>query len=123
MRDVLISAVAFLFVYSCGSSGFTVIGAPTILAGSAGVSPVNGPVGTSITITGTNFTPDAKVTFSPCTQCQSGETPGGTAGPTAATCTPGWSLTQMVCTVPSGLSPGTYDETVTTAAGTAVHHE
>lgn len=73
---------------------------PTI----AGVSPSSGPVegGTTVTITGANFTLDAQVEF------------GANAAQDVIVVTP----TKLTCTTPAG-SAGAVDVTVTTAAGTA----
>ena len=79
------------------SSNFTVVAAaPTI----SNFSPTSGPVGTSVTITGTDFTGASAVTF----------------GATAATFTVN-TPTQITATVPSGATTGQI--AVTTAAGTA----
>jgi len=71
--------------------------APTI----SSFTPTSGPVGTSVSITGTHFTSDSKATFN-----------GVTATTLSVT-----SDTSISATVPSGASTGPI--TVTTTAGTA----
>ena len=80
------------------SASFTVTGttAPTITS----FTPASGPVGTSVTITGTNFTSVSGVSF------------GGVAAVTFATN----SATQITATVPSGAASGTVK--VSTPGGT-----
>ncbi len=74
--------------------------APTV----TGVSPTSGPPGTTVTVTGTNFTGATAVTF----------------GTTAAAFTV-VSSTTITATVPAGLAAGTYDVRVTTPAGTSAN--
>jgi hypothetical protein len=76
---------------------------PTILS----ISPTSGPSagGTSVTITGTNFTSDATVTF----------------GGNAATILNVISPTEITCVTPVGF-PGTVDVKVAETAGTATLH-
>jgi len=108
----MVLSVLTLTGASCNANGYTILGAPTVTA----VAPLCGPPGSSLTITGTNYTSDAKVTFTPnanCTTC--------TAGSTPLTC-PTITSTAITCTVPA-LKPGNYDETVTEAGGTVTHAE
>src|SRR2546425_3233331 len=84
------------FTIMKGSSGAT---PPTITS----FTPTSGPVGTAVTITGTNFTGATQVAFN------------GTADPTF-TVDP--SATQISATVPGGATTGRIS--VTTAAGTGV---
>jgi hypothetical protein len=81
---------------------FTCTGSPAPTVTS--VSPASGPTGTTVTITGTNFTGATAVTF----------------GTTAATFTVVNSTT-ITATVPAGLAAGTYDVRVTTPAGTSAN--
>ncbi len=78
---------------------FTYISAPTV----TGVSPTTGPSsgGTSVTITGTNFTPSATVKF------------GATPSPSVTFV----SSTELIAISPAG--SGTVDVKVTTAGGTS----
>src|SRR5438093_1731781 len=79
------------------ASSFTVVPAPTI----SSFTPTSGPVGTSVTITGTNFTGATAVTFN---------------GVSATTFTV-TSATAIQATVPTGATTGPVS--VTTAGGTA----
>ena len=79
------------------AASFTVIPAPVV----TGFSPVSGPVGTKVTITGTNLSGATKVSFN------------GVAG-TALTLTSGTSIS---ATVPAGAASGTIS--VSTPGGTA----
>ena len=93
------SVVVTSGIENSNSVSFTVPGTgPSITS----LSPSSGPVGTSVTITGTNFAP---------TQGTSTVTFNGVAA--IAT---GWSLTSIVATVPSGAANGSV---VVTVAGTA----
>ena len=69
------------------SGSFTVIPAPTI----TGFTPTSGPVGTSVTITGTNLTGATQVQFNT----------------TNATIFTVDSATQITATVPAGATTGT----------------
>ena len=80
------------------SSAFTVFAPPTI----SGFSPASGPVGTLVTITGTNFTGATSVAFN---------------GKAATSFVVG-SATQIAATVASGTTSGTI--AVTTPGGTAM---
>ena len=73
--------------------------APTV----TGFSPTVGPVGTSVTLTGTNFTGATKVAFN------------GTAAPTYSVI----SATQITATVPSGATTGTIAVTTPVGTGTS----
>src|SRR5207244_815869 len=80
------------------TSNFTVMGPPTITS----FTPSSGPVGTVVTISGSNLTGTTRVAFN------------GTAATTFTVD----SATQIQATVPSGASSGPIS--VTTPAGTAV---
>jgi hypothetical protein len=81
---------------------FTCTGTPVPTVTS--VSPASGPVGTTVTITGTNFTGATSVTF------------GGVAASFTVV-----SSTQITATVPSGVPAGVVDVRVTNAAGTSAN--
>ncbi|WP_322818808.1 Calx-beta domain-containing protein [Tepidiforma sp.] len=81
---------------------FTCTGTPVPTV--TGVSPTSGPVGTTVTITGTNFTGATSVTF------------GGVAASFTVV-----SGTQITATVPAGVSPGVVDVRVTNAGGTSAN--
>jgi len=81
---------------SAGSATYTITSSPVI----SGLAPTSGPVGTSVTITGTNFATGATVTF----------------GSTAATNVVVVSATQITATTPAG-SAGAVTVTVTNSAG------
>jgi hypothetical protein len=81
---------------SSGSFSVTPASAPTV----TGFAPSSGPVGTSVTVTGTGFTGTTSVTFN------------GTAATSFAVN----SATQLTATVPSGATSGPI--AVTTSAGT-----
>ncbi|GIW19336.1 MAG: hypothetical protein KatS3mg064_2493 [Tepidiforma sp.] len=81
---------------------FTCTGSPAPTVTS--VSPASGPTGTTVTITGTNFTGATAVTF-------------GTAAATFTVV----NSTTITATVPAGLAAGTYDVRVTTPAGTSAN--
>src|SRR5206468_12452829 len=80
------------------TNNFTAIPAPTITS----FTPTSGPVGTSVTISGTNFTGATAVTFNgasaasftvtSATRIQATVPPGATTGPLSAT-TPGGTAT------------------------------
>ncbi|GAA2274444.1 MULTISPECIES: IPT/TIG domain-containing protein [Kitasatospora] len=85
---------------------FTYYAAPTV----TGISPASGAAGTSVTVTGTNLASVSNVTFTLTT--------GGT--PISASSINPVSETQVIVTVPSGLTAGlTYDTQVVTPGGTS----
>ena len=79
---------------------FTFIPTPSITS----LSPASGPVGTSVTITGTNFGTTGTVTFN-----------GTTATPTS------WTATSIVATVPTGATTGNVVVTVNGIASNGVN--
>ena len=96
----LVTVFAFVLLFSLSSFGQT---APTI----SYTNPVNGPIGTSITIVGTNFSSTqgaSTVTFN-----------GISAAPTS------WSNTQVVAPVPTGATTGPVIVTVGGVASNKVN--
>ncbi|WP_322797105.1 Calx-beta domain-containing protein [Tepidiforma sp.] len=81
---------------------FTCTGTPIPTV--TGLNPTSGPIGTTVTITGTNFTGATSVTFG-----------GVTASFTVV------SSTQITATVPAGTPAGVVDVRVTNATGTSVN--
>lgn len=79
---------------------FTCTGTPIPTV--TGLNPASGPIGTTVTITGTNFTGVTSVTF------------GGVSATFTVV-----SSTQITATVPAGTPPGVVDVRVTNAAGTS----
>ncbi|MCL6644456.1 MAG: IPT/TIG domain-containing protein [Dehalococcoidia bacterium] len=79
---------------------FTCTGTPIPTV--TGLNPTSGPIGTTVTITGTNFTGVTSVTF------------GGVSATFTVV-----SSTQITATVPAGTPPGVVDVRVTNAAGTS----
>jgi IPT/TIG domain len=89
--------------FSAAPSGSTLTGGTNSGPSIGSISPASGPVGTSVTITGTNFggtQGSSTVTFN-----------GTTASPTS------WNDTQIVAPVPSGATTGSI--VITTAGGQA----
>lgn len=81
---------------------FTCTGTPIPTV--TGLNPTSGPIGTTVTITGTNFTGATSVTF------------GGVSASFTVV-----SSTQITATVPAGTPSGVVDVRVTNAAGTSVN--
>jgi hypothetical protein len=79
---------------------FTCTGTPIPTV--TGLNPTSGPIGTTVTITGTNFVGVTSVTF------------GGVSATFTVV-----SSTQITATVPAGTPPGVVDVRVTNAAGTS----
>lgn len=79
---------------------FTCTGTPIPTV--TGLNPTSGPIGTTVTITGTNFVGVTSVTF------------GGVSAAFTVV-----SSTQITATVPAGTPPGVVDVRVTNAAGTS----
>jgi hypothetical protein len=98
-KDVVVTNTDATTVTSAAAFTVTPGLAPTV----SSVAPDNGPSGTSIAVTGTNFRPGATLTV------------GGQDAQGSVT-----SSTSIDGTVPAGLAAGTYDLTVTNVDGTTV---
>lgn len=95
-------------VYSVTVNGVTLASAFTVESSSSGatltlISPTSGPVGTMITLTGTNLTGATSVTV----------------GGVAATNVTVVSATSVTANVPTSLTPGMYDVSIATPNGSA----
>ena len=96
------------------ATNFTVIGAPTITS----FTPTSGPVGTSVTINGTNFTGATAVTFNGSNQpafTVNSATKITAAVPTGAT------TGKISVTAPGGTATSAGDFTVTIVTATAIY--